>query len=182
MWYGHCCPRDGFLSRLLDRSNPPQPQYRVPYYPGWRQYQYLPLQGRSGNATGLTVYMKADSMVGIAAHGTGSSRVLVGTREGVPVHFPLDECNRLLAAWFQESRVGTMSHHGFLTVRSLRCSISCCVKEDNLLPFFFIRPLANSAYNNTKSSSKKPTARPNTSPPSGRHPTRTPNTPASGCA
>ncbi|ROV98720.1 hypothetical protein VMCG_06793 [Cytospora schulzeri] len=106
LWYGDHYPPEGSTLRFFTSKGATE-IYRLHYYPGWRQCQYLPLLTESEYATGLTVYLWGSTITGIASHGTVSSNLLIGSRSGLPIHFALNKGERLTSVWLFESDVGT---------------------------------------------------------------------------
>lgn len=107
LWLGDNYPPEGSVSRFSICKRASE-AYKLHYYPGWRQCQYLPLSTAAGYTTGLTVYLHSHSnaIAGVASHGTKSACLLLGSRLGLPLHFALNKGETLTSAWISESNVG----------------------------------------------------------------------------
>lgn len=81
---------DGKELRIIDTAAHPG---HILFYPGWRRLNYLSLEHDGCYTTGLTVYCIDGGMAGMILH--GKSDRAVGRRQGSPVHFPLQNGERI---------------------------------------------------------------------------------------
>lgn len=108
MWWGDGPPVASHT--LMTRIYPGR---ELHYYPGWEQFQYLPLAFGKEYATGFTVYLDFEfsGVIGIVSHGPsdfvfGKAVYFEDKDEeprpypGVPIHFTLSPGEYLTSAWF----------------------------------------------------------------------------------
>jgi hypothetical protein len=80
-----------YLNEYLEKGPP------VRHYPGWRLCNYLPFVDGTSYITGLIIYCDGHAITGMITY--GESSVLVGCREGCPIHLPLQQNERITSVW-----------------------------------------------------------------------------------
>jgi hypothetical protein len=73
--------------------------HQIRNFPEWRLCKYLPFLDDGGYISGLTMYCHGHSITGMAAY--GRSWRLVGSCQGCPIHFCLQQNERIVSVWLR---------------------------------------------------------------------------------